>query len=149
MDAEVEVVIIGSGFAGLGAGAQLAMRGEQSFVILEQADRVGGVWRENTYPGCACDVRVHLYSFSFFPNPDWSHDYARQPELLDYLERAATHFGLRPHLRFGHRVIEAVWNGARCASDLVILDAASLAEVAVLELPLAVPHGLHGSWAPA
>ena len=70
MGAEVEVVIIGSGFAGLGAGALLARRGEKSFVILEQADRVGGVWRENTYPGCACDVRVHLYSFSFEPNPD-------------------------------------------------------------------------------
>ncbi|MBE2250767.1 MAG: NAD(P)/FAD-dependent oxidoreductase [Myxococcus sp.] len=109
---DVEVVVIGSGFAGLGAGVELKRRGRPSFVILEQAERVGGVWRENTYPGCACDVRVHLYSFSFCPNPDWSHTYARQPELLEYLERVATQFGLRPHLRFGRRVVEARWHEA-------------------------------------
>lgn len=109
---DVEVVIIGSGFAGLGAGVELLRHGHRSFVILEQADRVGGVWRENTYPGCACDVRVHLYSFSFCPNPDWSHRYARQAELLAYLEHVATTFGLRPHLRFGHQVVEARWDEA-------------------------------------
>lgn len=109
---EVESVIIGSGFAGLGAGVELRRRDRPDFVILEQADRVGGVWRDNVYPGCACDVRVHLYSFSFFPNPDWSHRYARQAELLAYLERVATAFNLTPHLRFGRKVVEARWDDA-------------------------------------
>jgi cation diffusion facilitator CzcD-associated flavoprotein CzcO len=106
---EVETIIIGSGFAGLGAGIELSKRGHRSFVILEQAARPGGVWRDNVYPGCACDVRVHLYSFSFFPNPDWSHRYARQGELLAYLERVVEAFGLGPHLRFGRKVVEARW----------------------------------------
>lgn len=106
----METVIIGSGFAGLGAGVELLSRGRRSFVILEQADRAGGVWRDNVYPGCACDVRVHLYSFSFFPNPDWSHRYARQGELLAYLERVIDTFGLAAHLRFGRRVVEARWH---------------------------------------
>jgi cation diffusion facilitator CzcD-associated flavoprotein CzcO len=129
---DVEVVIIGSGFGGLGAGVRLRERGHTDFVILEQAAGVGGVWRDNTYPGCACDVRVHLYSFSFFPNPDWSHAYARQGEILAYLERVVTAFGLSPHLRFGHQVVEATWdegvarwvvtcaNGARFRARFVI-----------------------------
>ncbi|MCU0699438.1 MAG: NAD(P)/FAD-dependent oxidoreductase [Myxococcaceae bacterium] len=110
---EVEVVIIGSGFGGLGAGVRLRERGRTDFVILERASAVGGVWRDNTYPGCACDVRVHLYSFSFFANPDWSHTYARQPEILAYLERVVTTFGLGPHLKFGHEVVDAVWDEAQ------------------------------------
>lgn len=119
---QVDVVVIGSGFGGLGAGVKLLEHGTTRFVILEQADRVGGVWRDNVYPGCACDVRVHLYSFSFFPNPDWSRAYAPQSEILSYLERVVERFGLQRHLRFGHRVEEASWNAdvarwtVRCAN---------------------------------
>lgn len=144
---DVDVLVIGSGFGGLGAGVELKRRGHSSFVILEQAERVGGVWRENTYPGCACDVRVHLYSFSFFPNPDWSHSYARQPEILTYLERVARTFGLLPHLRFGHRIVETRWNetsarwdvscenGARFSARFVIAGLGGLSRPALPDLP--------------
>ena len=88
-----DVVIIGSGFAGLGMAIQLKRAGRDDFLILEQADSVGGTWRDNHYPGCACDIQSHLYSFSFDPNPDWSRMFARQPEIHDYLERTATGVG--------------------------------------------------------
>jgi cation diffusion facilitator CzcD-associated flavoprotein CzcO len=142
----VDVVIIGSGFGGLGAGVQLRQSGRTDFVILEQASGVGGVWRDNTYPGCACDVRVHLYSFSFLPNPDWSHTYARQAEILAYLERVVTTFRLGPHLRFGHQVTESVWdeasarwhvtcaNGARFSARFVIAALGGLSRPAVPSL---------------
>lgn len=67
----VRVAVIGSGFGGLGAAVRLRREGITDFVVLERADSVGGTWRDNSYPGCACDVPSHLYSFSFAPNPDW------------------------------------------------------------------------------
>ena len=70
----VEVLIVGAGFAGIGMGIQLARRGQESFVIIEQAEDVGGTWRDNRYPGVSCDIPSHLYSFSFRPNPGWSRD---------------------------------------------------------------------------
>jgi cation diffusion facilitator CzcD-associated flavoprotein CzcO len=96
----LDVAVIGTGFAGLGMAIRLKQSGVDSFVVLEQADSVGGTWRENTYPGCACDVQSHLYSFSFEPNPSWSRMFAPQAEIRDYLERCATKYGVRPHLRF-------------------------------------------------
>ncbi len=95
------VVIVGSGFAGIGMGYRLLEAGIRDFTILERAERVGGTWRDNHYPGAACDIESHLYSFSFAPNPDWTRTYAPQREILDYLERCVTDFGLRPHLRLG------------------------------------------------
>ena len=77
----VRVAVIGAGFGGIGAGIRLRQAGVTDFVILERATAVGGTWRDNTYPGCACDVPSHLYSFSFAPNPGWSHSFSRQPEI--------------------------------------------------------------------
>jgi len=104
------VAIIGTGFAGLGLAMRLRQAGEHDFVVFERADEVGGTWRDNTYPGCACDVPSNLYSFSFAPNPDWSRSFSPQPEILDYLRRCADDFGVRPHIRFGHDVQASRWD---------------------------------------
>ncbi len=109
----VEVIIVGSGFAGLGMAIRLKEMGISDFVVLERADEVGGTWRDNTYPGAACDVPSHLYSFSFAPNPDWSSSFSPQGEIQDYLRRTADDFGVRPHLRFGTEVRHARWDEGR------------------------------------
>src|ERR671918_287545 len=96
----LSVGIVGAGFGGVGMGIRLAQEGYEDFTIFERGDTVGGVWRANTYPGAACDVPSHLYSFSFAHGSNWSRRYAPQPEILDYLEEVTDRFGLRPHLRF-------------------------------------------------
>jgi cation diffusion facilitator CzcD-associated flavoprotein CzcO/dienelactone hydrolase len=101
------VAVIGSGFAGVGMGIRLKQSGFDDFTIFEKADRVGGVWRENTYPGAACDVASHLYSFSFEPSHDWSRRFSPQPDILAYLERCVRRHGLAPHLRFGTEIASA------------------------------------------
>jgi len=103
---DVDIAILGSGFSGLGMGVALLRDGRRDFVILEKADSVGGTWRDNTYPGCACDVSSHLYSFSFEPNPNWSRMFPTQPEIRAYLNGVADKYGLRPHLRFNKKVTE-------------------------------------------
>lgn len=108
----VRVAIIGTGFAGIGAAVRLMEDGERDLVLLERADDVGGTWRDNTYPGCACDVESHLYSFSFAPNPGWTHDFSPQPEIWAYLRGVADRFGVMPHIRLGHEVVEAAWDHA-------------------------------------
>jgi len=109
---EVRFLIIGAGFSGLGAGIKLRQAGYDDFVILERADDVGGTWRDNTYPGCRCDVQSNLYSYSFDPKPDWSETYPSQPELWEYLQQAVRKNNLSTYLRFGHEVIEARWDAA-------------------------------------
>lgn len=104
------VVVVGAGFAGLAAAALLRRGGEHDVLVLERADQVGGTWRENTYPGAACDIRSDLYSFSFAPNPGWRHLYAPQPEIQDYLVRTVEREGLGPHLRLRTEVLEASWD---------------------------------------
>jgi cation diffusion facilitator CzcD-associated flavoprotein CzcO len=106
------VLIIGSGFAGLGLAIRLKQAGIEDFLVLEQADRLGGVWRDNVYPGVACDVESHLYSYSFAPNPHWSRSFARQGEILGYLEQCAERFGVYPHLRLRSPVAEASYDDA-------------------------------------
>ena len=86
----VRVAIVGSGFAGLGAAVRLKQEGIEDFVVIERAGDVGGTWRDNAYPGCACDVPSHLYSFSFAPNPGWRRSFSPQPEIHDYLRRCAS-----------------------------------------------------------
>ncbi len=93
----VRVAVIGSGFGGLGAAVRLRREGVTDFVVLERADSVGGTWRDNSYPGCACDVPSHLYSFSFAPNPDWPRTFSGQEHIRAYLEHVADVFRLRPH----------------------------------------------------
>ena len=103
----LDAIVVGAGFSGIAAGVQLRKAGFHDFVILEKADGVGGTWRHNTYPGAACDIPSHLYSYSFAPNPKWTRAYGEQAEILAYLERCADTFGLRPHLRFKHAVKSA------------------------------------------
>ncbi len=104
---ESTIVIIGAGFAGICMAIKLLEAGIRDFVILEAGDGVGGVWRDNTYPGCACDVPSHLYQFSFERSSEWSRKYGPQPEILDYAERCADTYGLRPFLRLGVLVTES------------------------------------------
>jgi cation diffusion facilitator CzcD-associated flavoprotein CzcO len=106
----VRVAVIGSGFGGLGAAIRLQQRGIDDFVVLERAPALGGTWRDNRYPGAACDVPSHLYSFSFASNPRWSRWYSPQPEIRAYLERCAAQFGVLPRLRFGHEVLRIDWD---------------------------------------
>jgi len=108
-DDETRIVIIGTGFAGLGMAIRLKQEGIDDFVVLEKADDVGGTWRENTYPGVQCDVPSHLYSFSFAPNPDWTRTFPLGDEIRAYLRDCAQRYGVLPHIRFGREVRSAEW----------------------------------------
>jgi len=103
-------VIAGAGFAGIGMAITLERAGIGDFVVLERASGVGGVWRDNSYPGCQCDVPSHLYSFSFAPKPDWSRSYGLRDEIRDYLEACTDRFGIRRFIRFGTAVVSALWD---------------------------------------
>lgn len=106
---KAKFIIIGSGFAGLIAAVRLQQIGENDIIILERAGDIGGVWRDNRYPGCACDVESHLYSLSFAQNPDWSHSFAGQPEIHSYLQDCFEQFDLLDSIRFHHEVQKMVW----------------------------------------
>jgi cyclohexanone monooxygenase len=104
-----EVAILGAGAGGIAMGIALKRAGFD-FTIYEKSDGVGGTWRANTYPGAACDVPSHLYSYSFELHPWWTRTYATQPEILAYLERCTDQYGIRPHLRTGTGISEARWD---------------------------------------
>jgi cation diffusion facilitator CzcD-associated flavoprotein CzcO len=104
------VAIVGTGFSGLGMAIRLKQEGEGDFVLLERAGDIGGTWRDNTYPGCRCDVPSHLYSFSFAPNPNWSSTFSPQAEILDYLKDCAERYGVMPHIRFETELESASWD---------------------------------------
>jgi cation diffusion facilitator CzcD-associated flavoprotein CzcO/acetyl esterase/lipase len=137
------VAIVGAGFGGLGLGITLKRAGIDSFTILEKGDRIGGVWRDNTYPGATCDVPSHLYSFSFEPNPDWSRRYSPQPEILDYLEHCVEKYGLGGHLRFRTEVAGAEFDpdagrwriettsGEQIEADILVSSCGQLSRPAV------------------
>ena len=112
MGADHKVAILGAGFAGLCMGLRLQAQGETSFVILEKADRVGGTWRENIYPGSGCDIPSHLYSYSFEPNPDWPEIYSAQPDILAYIDGVVEKHNLSSHIRFNSEVVGAAWDEA-------------------------------------
>ena len=143
----VRVAVIGAGFGGLGAAVRLRRMGVTDFLVLERAQAIGGTWRDNTYPGCACDVPSHLYSFSFAPHPGWPRSFSRQPDIRAYLERVADTFGLRPHLRLGAEVLAAHWDeaglrweirtadGARLTADVLVAATGPLSEPKLPELP--------------
>lgn len=144
--AHVHVAIAGSGFSGLGAAIRLKQAGFDDLVVFERAQDVGGTWRDNSYPGCACDVESHLYSFSFAPNPDWSRTFSPQPEIQAYLRRCARDYDVLRHVRFGHEVREATWDDERqrwrittsrgvYTADVLIAGVGALSEPSVPNLP--------------
>jgi cation diffusion facilitator CzcD-associated flavoprotein CzcO len=108
----VDVLIIGGGFSGLCMGIKLREAGMNSFLILEKSADVGGTWWDNRYPGCACDIPSHLYSFSFEPSNEWTRMYPGQQEIHDYLKHCVKRYKLAPHIRVNTRFQEAVWDEA-------------------------------------
>ncbi|MFF7414178.1 flavin-containing monooxygenase [Streptomyces lydicus] len=127
----VRVAVIGSGFGGLGAAVRLRRQGITDFVVLERADSVGGTWRDNSYPGCACDVPSHLYSFSFAPNPEWPRNFSGQEHIRAYLERVTDTFGLRPHIRFNAEVRGLRWSNSALHWEIETASGALTADVVV------------------
>ena len=107
---KVDVLIVGGGFSGLCMAIKLLEAGMNSFLLIEKSDDIGGTWYDNRYPGCACDIPSHLYSFSFEPLPEWSRMYPGQREIHDYLKRCVQRYQLAPHIRLNTRLYEAVWN---------------------------------------
>jgi cation diffusion facilitator CzcD-associated flavoprotein CzcO len=106
------IAIIGAGPSGLAAGHALLDKGFHDFTIFEKAEKAGGTWHNESYPGLACDVWAHSYSFSYAPNPDWSANFVEQPEIEAYLQKCATDFGLDPHIRTNTRITQAHYQGA-------------------------------------
>lgn len=102
-----KVAVIGAGMSGMLAAIKLRERGVEDIVILEKADRVGGTWRDNTYPGLSCDVPAHMYTYTFEPNPEWSHRYAHGGEIYKYFENVADKYDLKKHIRFNSEVTSA------------------------------------------
>src|ERR1700736_3717042 len=102
-------VVIGAGMAGVLSAIKLREAGFTDVAIYEKADRLGGTWRENTYPGIACDVPSHLYSYSFAPNPDWSHVFSPGAEIENYLASVARQYGVYRLITFGAEVLRMVF----------------------------------------
>lgn len=116
------MAVIGAGLSGLGMAAQLKEAGVTDLVLFEKGEGPGGTWRDNSYPGAACDVPSHLYSFSFAHKPDWTRKFAEQPEILDYVEDLTDRYGLRPHIRFGTEVAGADYDEQRAEWTLRLGD---------------------------
>ena len=140
-----DAVVVGTGFGGLAAAIELRRNGIDDVVLLEKADDLGGTWRDNRYPGCACDIPSHLYSFSFAPSARWSRAYAEQPEIWAYLRRVADEFGVRQRIRFGEELTEATYydgtwhlvtaRGTRLSTRALVLATGALSEPFVPDLP--------------
>ena len=118
----LSVAIIGGGFAGIGTAIRLKQKRIDNIAVFERGTAVGGTWRDNTYPGAACDIPSRLYSYSFAPNPDWSHTYSGSAEILQYIERMVEDFGVRPFLRLGHNVTGVSWIDAEQVWELSFTD---------------------------
>ena len=142
----VRVVILGTGFSGLGMAIRLKQSGNEDFVVIEQAADIGGTWRDNTYPGCACDIPSHLYSFSFALNPYWSRAYSPQREIWDYLRRCAKDYGILPHILWNNKLLGASWSEdeqrwhisasqGQLTADLLILGNGPLSEPSLPLIP--------------
>lgn len=142
----LHVAIVGAGFAGLGMAIRLRRDGVEDFAVFEEAGEVGGTWRDNSYPGSACDVPSHVYSFSFAPHPGWTRMFAPQPEIWAYLRECVRRSGIAGHLRLNTRVTGATWDSdRRCwrietsrgpvTADALVAAAGGLAEPSVPDLP--------------
>lgn len=118
---------MGTGFAGLGMAIQLRRAGIEGFALLEKEEEVGGTWLVNSYPGCACDIQSHMYSFSFEPNPNWSREFSPQPEILSYVKRCAEKYRLMPDIRFNTCLIAAAWDDRDAIWRVRVADAKAMA----------------------
>jgi cyclohexanone monooxygenase len=140
MPPKIAVGIIGAGAGGIAMGIQLAAGG-YDFTIFDRADGFGGTWRHNTFPGAACDVPSHLYSYSFALNPRWSKTYANQPEILTYLEKVAAEHGLGPRLRPNTAITTVRWSDSTRRWTLITDDGkehefdAVVSAVGMLDVP--------------
>jgi cation diffusion facilitator CzcD-associated flavoprotein CzcO len=144
-DRELRTIIIGAGMAGLLAGIKLKERGDSNFVIYEKGGSAGGTWRENSYPGLACDTPAHSYCYSFALNPDWSAFYAPGPEIRAYFESMAEQYGLLPHIRFNTEIERCEWNdsqwhirtktGETDQSDILVAASGVLHHPSVPDIP--------------
>ena len=142
-----DVVVVGAGFSGIGLAARLCSMGIDDFVILDRGNDLGGTWRDNAYPGAACDVPSNLYSYSFALNPDWSRSFPPQAEIWDYLRACVDHFGVGERLRFGQAVDEARWDeeveqwvvrvagGDEYRAPVLVWATGSLSEPSIPDLP--------------
>lgn len=126
------VVIVGTGFSGLGMAIRLKQSGMHDFVILERSEGIGGTWHDNTYPGCACDIPSHLYSFSFALNPNWTRVFSPQPEIRAYLRECATRYGLVSHIRWNCPLQEADWDEAARQWQITTSQGLVTAQVLIL-----------------
>ncbi|BCY12776.1 NAD(P)/FAD-dependent oxidoreductase [Actinoplanes sp. L3-i22] len=139
------ILIIGAGFGGVAVANELLKAGFTDLTVLEKADRAGGVWRDNRYPGCACDIPAPLYSYSYAQNPAWSRRFPPQPEILAYLDACVDRFGLRDKIRFGTEVATAHWTGthwqvttttgATLAADVLVPAVGQLSRPVIPRLP--------------
>lgn len=142
IDTDMHIAIIGAGFSGLGMAIRLKEAGVDSFTILERGSEVGGTWRDNHYPGAACDVHSHLYSFSFEQSATWSRSFGQQPEIFDYIKRCTDKYKLRQHVRFNTTIVGAdfdedtgIWNvhtsdGETLTANVVVSAVGALADPA-------------------
>ncbi|UIZ58720.1 NAD(P)/FAD-dependent oxidoreductase [Acinetobacter sp. SCLZS86] len=124
--AHYQVAIIGAGFGGLAMAIRLLQRNIHNFVILEKSNEVGGTWRENQYPGAACDVQSHLYSLSFAPKTDWSKRYAEAPEIFQYIQDVVQQFNLREYCQFNSEVVHTEYHEKDCAWHVALKDGRQL-----------------------
>lgn len=120
------VIIIGSGFGGIAAAIELKGAGFEDITLLEKSDEVGGVWRENTYPGAACDVPTPLYSYSFEPNPEWPRRFAPQPSILAYIHHVVDAYDVRRHVRLGAEVASCAWSDVEARWTVTLTDGEEL-----------------------
>ena len=141
----LRVVVVGGGFSGLSVASRLRERGEENFLVLERGESVGGVWRDNTYPGVACDVPSHLYSLSFAPNPEWNRAFSRGAQIKDYLESVVGDRGLGPWISLREELLDAAWDAAeawrivtserRLRADVLVSCAGPLTEPVFPNVP--------------
>jgi cation diffusion facilitator CzcD-associated flavoprotein CzcO len=141
------VIVVGAGFSGIGMAIRMGQMGTDDFVVLDRGNDLGGTWRDNSYPGAACDVPSNLYSYSFALNPEWSSSFPSQGEIWDYMRRCVDHYGVADHLRFNHDIDEARWNeasrqwtvraksGEEYTAPVLVWAAGSLSEPSIPDFP--------------
>jgi cation diffusion facilitator CzcD-associated flavoprotein CzcO len=143
---DVQIAIVGAGFSGLGMAIALRQEGIDDFVVLERAEDLGGTWRDNSYPGCACDIASVLYSYTDEPNPKWSRAFAGQGEIWDYMHEVAARHDVASRMRFDHEVLDAAWDDETdrweirtsqgdYTAEMLISAAGALADPSIPDLP--------------